>query len=87
MAKDALRKQILKHGAKKGPKKVKDFLDITPSKRLVKVLIKILKTLVKTLVTLGENFIKTTGKLVKNKTVGTGAVAAGTSAVVSSTND
>jgi hypothetical protein len=50
------------------------------------VLIKILKTLLKTLSKFGENFIKTTGKLVKNKTVGTGAVAAGTSEVVRNEN-
>ena len=72
--KDAVRKIPLK-------KKKKSLLDITPRK-INKSINKDLKDAAKDISKLGDNIIKTTGKLATNKTVGAGAIAAGTSAVV-----
>ena len=74
MFKDAVRKIPLK-------KKKKSLLDITPRK-INKSINKDLKDAAKDISKLGDNIIKTTGKLATNKTVGAGAIAAGTSAVV-----
>ena len=74
MFKDAVRKVPLK-------KKKKSLLDITPRK-ISKSINKDLKDAAKDISKLGDNIAKTTGKLVGNKTVGAGAIAAGTSAVV-----
>ena len=74
MFKDAVRKIPLK-------KKKKSLLDITPRK-ISKSVNKDLKDAAKDISKLGDNIIKTTGKLATNKTVGAGAIAAGTSAVV-----
>ena len=74
MFKDAVRKVPLK-------KKKKSLLDITPRK-ISKSVNKDLKDAAKDISKLGDNIAKTTGKLVGNKTVGAGAIAAGTSAVV-----
>jgi Fe-S cluster biosynthesis and repair protein YggX len=90
MYKDAIRKTPYK--AKNDLRSIlineqkKSLLDITPRK-IGKSVNKDIKDAAKDISKLGENFIKTTGKLVKNKTVGTGAVAAGTSAVVRKKND
>ncbi len=62
-------------------KKKKSLLDITPRK-INKSINKDLKDAAKDISKLGDNIIKTTGKLATNKTVGAGAIAAGTSAVV-----
>ena len=74
MFKDTVRKIPLK-------KKKKSLLDITPRK-INKSINKDLKDAAKDISKLGDNIIKTTGKLATNKTVGAGAIAAGTSAVV-----
>ena len=55
--------------------------------KLVKVLIKISKDAAKDISKLGDTVVKTVGKkLVTNKTVGAGAIAAGTSAAVRNEN-
>ena len=74
MFKDAVRKVPLK-------KKKKSLLDITPRK-ISKSVNKDIKDAAKDISKLGDNIVKTTGKLVTNKTVGAGAIAGGTSAVV-----
>jgi len=69
MFKDAVRKIPLK-------KKKKSLLDITPRK-ISKSINKDIKDAAKDISKLGDNIAKTTGKLVTNKTVGAGAIAAG----------
>ena len=65
-------KKMFKDAVRKIPlKKKKSLLDITPRK-IGKSVNKDIKDAAKDLSKFGENFIKTTGKLVKNKTVGTG---------------
>ena len=79
-------KKMFKDAVRKIPfQKKKSLLDITPRK-IGKSVNKDIKDAAKDISKFGENFIKTTGKLVKNKTVGTGAVAAGTSEVVRNEN-
>jgi hypothetical protein len=85
-ARNEASKKMFKDAVRKIPlKKKKSLLDITPRK-IGKSVNKDIKDAAKDLSKFGENFIKTTGKLVKNKTVGTGAVAAGTSEVVRNEN-
>ena len=85
-ARNEASKKMFKDAVRKIPlKKKKSLLDITPRK-IGKSVNKDIKDAAKDISKFGENFIKTTGKLVKNKTVGTGAVAAGTSAVVRNEN-
>ena len=74
MFKDAVRKVPLK-------KKKKSLLDITPRK-ISKSVNKDIKDAAKDISKLGDNIVKTTGKLVGNKTVGAGAIAGLTSAAV-----
>ena len=74
MFKDAVRKVPLK-------KKKKSLLDVTPRK-VIKSVVKDAKDAAKDISKLGDSIAKTTGKLVTNKTVGAGAIAGGTSAVV-----
>ena len=69
MFKDAVRKVPLK-------KKKKSLLDITPRK-ISKSINKDIKDAAKDISKLGDSIAKTTGKLVTNKTVGAGAIAAG----------
>jgi len=73
--------KMLKDAVRKKPLKKKSLLDITPRK-ISKNINKDLKDAAKDISKLGDSIAKTTGKLVTNKTVGAGAIAGGTSAVV-----
>jgi hypothetical protein len=66
-------------------KKKKSLLDITPRK-ISKSVNKDIKDAAKDISKLGDTVVKTAGKLVTNKTVGAGAIAAGTSAAVRNEN-
>lgn len=73
------------YGKKIPLKKKKSLLDITPRK-ISKSVNKDIKDAAKDISKLGDTVVKTAGKLVTNKTVGAGAIAAGTSAVVRNEN-
>ena len=79
-------KKMFKDAVRKIPlKKKKSLLDITPRK-ISKSVNKDIKDAAKDISKLGDTVVKTAGKLVTNKTVGAGAIAAGTSAVVRNEN-
>ena len=81
-ARNSASKKMFKDAVRKIPlKKKKSLLDITPRK-ISKSVNKDIKDAAKDISKLGDNIVKTTGKLVGNKTVGAGAIAGLTSAAV-----
>ena len=81
-ARNSASKKMFKDAVRKIPlKKKKSLLDITPRK-ISNSVNKDIKDAAKDISKLGDTVVKTVGKLVTNKTVGAGAIAAGTSAVV-----
>lgn len=75
-ARNSASKKMFKDAVRKIPLKKKSLLDITPRK-ISKSINKDIKDAAKDISKLGDNIAKTTGKLVTNKTVGAGAIAAG----------
>jgi hypothetical protein len=85
-ARNEASKKMFKDAVRKIPlKKKKSLLDITPRK-ISKSVNKDIKDAAKDISKLGDTVVKTAGKLVTNKTVGAGAIAAGTSAAVRNEN-